>query len=298
MGRILVTGASGFLGRHLTPVLSARHEIFVLARAIPSDTGNSNISWILQDLLQPLDPARLPESIDTIIYLAQSRFHRQFPEKAADIFDVNVRGVFNLLEYGRQAGCKLFIDGASGGVYEYGARGLSETDRVSPANFFLGSKYCGELLVAGYQSFFTTIVLRFFFLYGPGQEGMLIPILLRKVLHEEPITIENRPGLRINPIYVDDAVRAVEAALDLSSSSLINIAGDEVISITDLVALMEETTGRRVKLQYRAAENRGDLIGDNARMKQELKISPRVTLREGLTRILGQISDFELASQP
>lgn len=285
MPQILITGAKGYIGSRLISSLRDRYKLFALGRHL-SLKKQSPVHWIEQDLAQTLDRSRLPDRLDAIIHLAQSRRYREFPEHAKDIFDVNIYGTFQLLEYARQTGVKCFVFASSGGVYGYSYERFFETDPVNPLNFYLSSKYTAELLLANYQPYFKTIVLRFFFVYGPGQRGMLIPNLLGKVMKGELITIEGNPGFRINPIYIEDAIRVFEPALDLQTSALFNVAGDEAVTLTDLVNLIGETASRRPQIHYRAIPVSGDLIGDNERMKEVLKVLPKVSLLEGLRAML------------
>lgn len=283
--KILITGATGFIGNHLVRLLLARHEIFALARKRPKSDFLNQAHWIEQDLTQPLDYSRLPKQIDAVIHLAQSKFYRQFPEQAPDIFAVNIHSTFQLLEYARRAGAECFIFASTGGVYGYSYEKFVETDPVSPLNFYLSSKYSAELLIANYQPLFHTVVFRFFFVYGPGQRGMLIPNLLGKVQRGEPVVIEGNPGLRINPTYVEDAVQVFEPALQLSTSALFNVAGNEVINLTSLVELMEQVSGKKASIQHTEANPGGDLIGNNERMKEVLGIQLETSLRQGLNKV-------------
>ncbi len=282
MTHILITGAAGFIGRHLVPTLQARHTVHAVVRRLPENPAPGGPHWIECDLAAPLDHARLPEHVDAIIHLAQSRFYRQFPARADDIFAVNVQSTFNLLEYARQAGAQRFIYASSGGVYDYSLEKLVETSRVDPLTFYLSSKYSAELLVANYRQIFRTAVLRFFFVYGHGQQGMLISNLLKRVQQGETITIEGNPGLRLNPIHVEDAVRVFEPLLALPESALLNVAGDEVVTLTDLVKLMELVAGRPAHVLYTEAQPKGDLVADNTRMKTILGVCPQVSLLQGL----------------
>jgi nucleoside-diphosphate-sugar epimerase len=286
MSRILITGAAGFIGTRLVSALQTGHELFVLVRPRTPRKGLLGVKWIEQDLARPLDPSHLPDRLDAIIHLAQSRHYREFPEQAKDIFDVNIHGTFQLLEYARQAGVKCFIFASSGGVYGYSYESFFETDPVSPLNFYLSSKYTAELLLANYQTYFKTIVFRFFFVYGPEQKGMLISNLLHKVMHGESITVEGNPGLRINPIYVEDAIRVFEPALNLETAGLFNVAGDEAVTLTDLVNLIGKAAARQPQIHYRAIHASGDLIGDNERMKEALKVLPMVSLPEGVREMV------------
>lgn len=289
MAKILITGANGFIGHHLVSLLKDRHEIFALVRKGPDESISKDVRWIVQDLTKPLKYSRLPKHVNAIIHLAQSKQYKQFPEGAKDIFDINVYGTFELLEYARKRGVERFLFASSGGVYGYSYEKFVETDPVNPLNFYLSSKYTAELLLGNYRKFFRTIVFRFFFVYGPGQRGMLIPILINKVRSGETITIEGDPGLRINPIYVEDAVRVFESALQLQNSDLFNVAGNEHITITDLVRLIEQALRKKAVVKHIDKDSLGDLIGDNTRMKETLKVHPTISLFEGLKKMIEEL---------
>jgi UDP-glucose 4-epimerase len=284
--KILITGATGFIGNHLVRHLQPNYEIIALRRKRLPEHDLLKMQWIEQDLAKAIDYSCLPQQVDTIIHLAQSKLYRQFPDGAQDIFDINIRTTFRLLEYARHARVKCFIFASSGGMYGYSYEKFVETDPVNPLNFYLSSKYTAELLIANYNQFFRTIVFRLFFVYGPGQQGMLISNLLHKVLCSEKIVVEGNPGLRINPIYIDDVIRAFEPTLRLSRSDLFNVAGDEIVTITDLVKLIEEATGKRALVSHTDVNPGGDLVGDNTRMKEVMGVYPKTPLIAGLRLML------------
>jgi UDP-glucose 4-epimerase len=282
MARILITGASGFIGRHLVSSLADRHRIVALVR---SDIDfPENVDVVVADLSDPL--AALPHRIDAVIHLAQSRRYREFPDGAPDVFSINVESTFNLLEYARRAGARSFVLTSTGGVYGYSYERFAESDPVSPLNFYFSSKYSAELLLASYRRFFSTVVLRPFFVYGPGQQRMLISSLIDRIIAGDQITIDGSPGLRINPIYVDDAVRVFEPALTHEGSGLFNVAGDEAITITDLVYLISELTGAPANVAHTQGDFAGDLLGDNSQMREVLGVKPAISLREGISRTI------------
>jgi len=286
MPRILVTGAKGFIGSCLVRLMHHDHDVFGIVRQMPAQDPCPGVHWIEQDLTQPLNRSRFPNGIDAIIHLAQSRFYKQFPDGANDIFGVNIHGTFRLLEYARQAGAKCFIYASSGGVYGYSYERFAETDPVSPLNFYLSSKYSSELLIANYQTFFRTVVFRFFFVYGPGQQRMLIPTLIDRVISGKTIVVEGKCGLRINPTYVGDAIRVFEPALSLEKSDVFNVAGDETVTISELIGRIETVTGREAKVEHRENEPKGNLVADNTRIKEVLGVYPQVQLIEGLSRMI------------
>ena len=133
-------------------------------------------------------------------------------------------------------------------------------------------------------------VFRFFFVYGPGQTRMLIPTLIEKVEAGQEIVIEGDPGLRINPIHVDEDVRAFEPALDAGASATINVAGPDGITITDLVDRIGDLLGRSPSVTHSASHPPGDLVADIRRLRQLLGVVPTISPAEGLRDTVAAMS--------
>jgi UDP-glucose 4-epimerase len=290
--RVLVTGAGGFIGSRLVRAVEPSHEVFALVRRTSAlaDHG-ARVEWIEHDLLMPPAAGMLPGEIDAVIHLAQSDRYRDFPGGAPDVFAVNVRATFELLEYALAAGASRFVFASTGGVYGYNYDRVLETHPVSPLNFYLSSKYAAELMIANYRALLDTVVVRPFFVYGPGQSRMLVPTLVEKVTTGTPVQIDGNPGLTINPIYVDDAVAAIAGALSSRGSGLFNLAGDESVTITALVDLIGELSGVEPIVEHRDNDPGGDLLGDNRRMKEVLGVTPQTSLRNGLSLVIGSHRD-------
>jgi UDP-glucose 4-epimerase len=202
---------------------------------------------------------------------------------------LNVAATADLVEYARRAGAERFVFTSTGGVYGHGAERFTEGDPVNPINYYLASKYAAETLLAPYVHHLHAIVLRLFFVYGPGQGQMLISSLARRVLADEPIAIEGDPGIRINPLYVEDAVRALERSLAYDSSLLCNVAGTEAITLTELVHTLAAIAGHDPSVTHTPAEHLGDIVGDIERMRTELDAEPRVRLDDGLRRLVASL---------
>src|SRR5689334_13731859 len=84
MARILITGATGFLGTRLVDRLSTDNEVWILSRKPQS--VKRQVHWLCQDLAEQHWHVELPKEIDAIIHLAQSSYFRDFPENAAHVF--------------------------------------------------------------------------------------------------------------------------------------------------------------------------------------------------------------------
>ena len=283
--RVLVTGASGFVGGHLLRRLAPAHEVFALARATPRG-GPSGVRWVEQDLTRPLDRARLPGAVDAVIHLAQSRLYKQFPESAGDIYEVNVGATFRLLDYAAAAGARRFVFTSSGGVYGLGSgRPFVETDPPDPPDFYLGTKCAAELLVRGYASALAPFIFRLFFPYGAGQPaGMLIPRLAGFVLRGEPILLQGEGGLRINPVYVGDVAEALARSLEFEGGGTFNLGGGEALSLREVGEAIGRALGREPVFAVEAGAHARSLLGDVTGLRTLLGVEPR-RFSEGVAEV-------------
>lgn len=286
---VLLTGATGFIGRHLLTSLAGAHDVVAIARAAPPDELAGLATWIRHDLARPLDRGALPAQVDTIVHLAQSPRYRDFPDGAADVFALNVAAPAELLDYARGAGAQRFVLCSTGGVYRPSDEHVREGHPVSPLNFYLASKYAAEVLLVPYREVLQTVVLRPFFVYGPGQRGMLVASLAGRVLRGEQVAVDGDPGLRINPIHVRDAARAIAAAVELDRSDVVNVAGDEAVTITELVERLAQVAATEAVIVHRGAGPAGDLLGDNTRMREVLGVVPEMTLDAGLREVVDEL---------
>lgn len=288
--RILVTGGAGFVGGALVRRLMPDHELFCLVRKDGVLPDHPHVHSILQDLAAPLEPNRLPATLDAIIHLAQSRQFRKFPEQAQDIFKVNVDSTAQLLDYGRRAKARTFIFASSGGVCGYQPRPIVETDFPEPNNFYLASKYASECLVNAYSDHFAAVVLRYFFVYGEGQRGMFMPGLVERVLKGEPVLVSGKAGITMNPVYVSDAVEATIRALDLPRQETINVAGAEITTILALAELIGHLAGRQPVYQHEPEKGPMKMVANIEKMKLTLGLVPEVALKDGVARLVNDLT--------
>lgn len=285
---IVVTGATGFMGRLLVERLARRGDAVWAVARTPGE-AREGVVWLDQDLSASALPARLPSSIDTVIHLAQSQRFREFPEHARDIFEVNVGSTLRLLDWARTAGARRFVLASSGGIYGHGERGFLETDPMAPQGplgFYLASKQCAELLAESYTSFFKVVILRFFFVYGAGQRPtMLVPRLVRAVKSGTSITLRSSDGIRLNPTHVSDALAALEGAVALEDSHKVNVGGPEVLTMRQLAETIGELVGRRPCFELEPGEP-NHLVGDTTKMAR-LLAAPATTFKAGVAELCG-----------
>lgn len=285
--KILITGATGLIGRRVIDRLTPAHEVVALTRR--ERPGNvEGVDWVKQDLSEPLDLGRLPAKLDGIVHLAQSERYRDFPDGADDVFAVNVQSTAGLLEYAQRAGAGAFVLASTGGNYAPNPEPIDEDAPLATPGPYFRSKRMAELLVENYADLIGGAVLRLFFVYGPGGR-MLVMRLAERLLAGEEIVVEGDPGMRMNPIYVDDAAAAVEAALGLREQTVVNVAGEEVVTVTDLVQRLATALGREATIRHAAAAA-ADLFADTSRMKGLLGVTAKTPLDDGLREVARSIA--------
>lgn len=283
MQKCLILGSSGLIGSHLVDKLrNEKYEIFLTSR--DPDIVKEQKKNIYLDLDEDFNYEALPSQIDTVIYLAQSENFREFPDKALNIFKVNILGLQKILDYALKAGAKKFIYASSGGIYGNVKEYFSEDMVINSCNnlgYYLSSKLCGEILADNYSSYFDIVTIRFFFVYGPGQnKSMLIPRLVNNILAKNPVILQGEKGIKINPTYVSDAVNAIEKAMQIKGSHKINVAGPSVLSIKEIAELIGDNLNVKPIFE-KNSEVTNDMVADISKMS-DLLHNPCINFKNGI----------------
>lgn len=245
--RVLVTGASGFLGGHLARALRAEGAVGA-SRTLQSD---SSIEWV-----PPFDPADTRAAraaligVDTIIHAA-GRAHvlRETHTDPLAVFrDVNVAGTRVMLDAARDVGVKNFMLLSSVSVYGDQVSGrVSAATPTAPSTPYGVSRLEAEQLVRDALSI-TTTILRLPMAYGPGMKGnplRLFDLVARGV--PLPLgSIANRRSL----LYVGNLVEAVRRllAVALPTGSILLAADAEPVSTPALVREIATALSRRSRV--------------------------------------------------
>lgn len=278
--KILITGITGLLGRNLVQMLD-QYEVHAIVRTAGNVPG---VKYYKVDFNRDWNTDVLPKDLDIICHFSQSEEFRNFPEKAADIFKVNIDSTARLLDFAYKNKVKKFVFASSGGIYGSGINPFHENSPIpSPSSlgYYLGSKLCGEILCQNYTSMLDIIIHRFFFMYGKNQnKTMLIPRLVESVRTGQKIFLQGDSGISINPIHVTDAAQAILHSLEISGSHTFNIAGNEVLSLRSIAEMIGEKLGKTPKFEVNDTLPKS-IIADNESMKA-LLYNPKIALSAGL----------------
>lgn len=287
--RILITGATGFIGRHLVERLAPDHQVFALVRKPPSQPV-SGVHFIEQDLRAPLDRYRLPSGLDAVIHQA-ALIHTENAQDDADPFAVNVIATWRLLTYAESVGVDTFVHASTGGVYGCSPTPLDENARLNPMDLYSLTKAQAELAVQSAPGSFHRVVLRYCFPYGVGTPNP-IPSYVRRAVQGEPIEIIERGGPAFNPIHISDAVDATVQALSLGKNITVNVAGTENTTFEKIARMAAQIVGqeerfRLISLAQAIPYYRSDLVASIKLMRETLPLSQVTSLLEGITELAG-----------
>ena len=278
--KVLVTGATGFVAGHLVPALGRAHEVVALGHDAARTASAEGVETLQLDLREPGFAERLPQ-VDAIVHLAQANV--PFPDGAADLFAVNTASTAALLDHARRSGATRFVFASSASVYGLGDGRRSEDDAAAATDFYSGTKLAAERFVGAYRGELGTTIMRLVAPYGPGQQNRMIPRLIASVREGRPVQLNAGGRPRMNPIYVDDVVRVVESALASDGHQLVNVAGDDSVTIRELAETIGGVVGVEPVFEERDSAS-GDIVADNRRMRDVFGLDSLTRLSDGIAR--------------
>jgi UDP-glucose 4-epimerase len=293
-GHVLVSGGNGLLGRATIQRLSASYRVTALVRKIPKNPC-LGVNYLEVDLSRDWDISDLPDQCDLIIHVAQSNNYKDFPNSALEVFNVNLTSTLKLLEYGRQAEIQRFVLASTGGLYEQNRLPLNEDSALfSPDKLthYLATKLSAEIFSRNFRPYFHVDMLRIFFMYGPEQKlNMLVPRLIKSVLENHPIQLAGNDGIRLNPIFVEDVVSIIETRMQSENSEVVNVAGQEVVTIKELAEVIGSIASMEPKFEI--VKPQLDFVSESILSSKLLSREPtslRVGLEQTVSWFRGHVS--------
>jgi GDP-4-dehydro-6-deoxy-D-mannose reductase len=276
--RVLVTGASGFIGRHLATRLES------IGKAVVRVSRSLGIDITRDDL--PMS------GVGHVFHAAARTGVVDAWKDPLSYLDVNTFGTARVLEQCRYHGSGMtFIGG-----YVYGVPQrlpIRESDRVDANNPYALSKYLAEQVCSFYARAYGVplVALRIFNVYGPGQDdSFLIPLVVRQILDPRCSEIEVMDlAPRRDYVYVSDAVDGILLSTRAPQGSAFNLGSGQAYSVEDIIKLASAAAG--IHKSYRE-------VGDRRRNETDCTIAdikglsdavgwfPRIPIDRGLSAVV------------
>lgn len=287
--KILITGATGFLGRRLVKRLNNENYHLYL-RAAEED---KSLPINKLDLLnyQALKKTIVKIKPTTVYHLgALVNLARDY-QVAQQCIDVNIKGTLNLLDSLRAAPPKKFIFTSTEEVYGDNPLPFKENQLPRPPSAYSISKIAAENLCKMYaqELGFSLVIFRIGTMYGPEQpSSRFIAQIVIKALKNEDIPINSGKKKR-DYIYVEDVIDALVSAQKIklkNQTETINLGGQRSYQLKKLVEMIVKLTNSKSKVIVGAFPDRileaDEWLLDNSKAKRLLNWQPKTPLEQGL----------------
>jgi nucleoside-diphosphate-sugar epimerase len=287
---VLLTGATGFIGRPLVEQLSALEgDVHAISRGPAPEYGDRAIWHVLdigdQDALASLIEDVAPERL---VHLAWYVEHGRF-WSAAENLDWVGRSLDLLRSFVAAGGQRAVLLGTCA-EYDW-SRAEEPLDElaspVAPASLYGTAKDALRRVAESYAdgAGIELAWARPFFFYGPHESpGRLVPAVIRPLLSGKPVeTTEG--GQRRDFMHVEDVAGGIAALLDSSVVGPVNVATGEAVAVADVVGRIASLIGRPELIKAGSLPSRPEpplLVAETHRLRDEVGFSPRWGLQDGL----------------
>ena len=313
---ILITGAAGFIGFHLSNYLNKKNIKKIIAvdnfnpyydiklkknRKIHLD---KNINFIKLDLKnsKKLKILFKKHRFKKVIHLAAQPGVRYSLINPKAYFDNNLLAFYNLIEASRQFKVKHFIYASSSSVYgntkKYPLKENFNTNK--PISFYATTKKCNELIADSYHLNFNLNCtgLRFFTVYGPyGRPDMSAYKFVNNILKNKKINVFNKGSHSRDFTYIDDVVNAIYKIIKSKKNNnheIYNIGSGNPISLKTYINEIEKYLGKKSKKKFDKLQ-KGDVLktfSDITKIKKEYNFKPKIKLKVGLKDYIKWFKSF------
>jgi nucleoside-diphosphate-sugar epimerase len=277
MRTILVTGATGFIGKRLVIRL---HELgFRVVEASRADG----------DIVSPdIFSGEKFQNIDHVVHLAGKVFVPDSWQAPLEFQRINTLGTANVLEYCRSRQIPLtYISSYLYGEPKY--LPIDEMHPLRPFNPYALSKYNAENICRFYAEQFdlSVTVVRPFNIYGPDQRAdFLISKIVSQILDDGEVELENLTSKR-DYLHVDDFIEALIACINLKDGGLniFNIGSGRSWSVMEIVDFIRKNCSRKIQVKSKNIIRQNDVrnvFADTSRAQKKLNWNPHIGFEEGV----------------
>lgn len=313
---ILVTGAAGFIGYHLSHRLASEgrrvtgvdnlnsyYDPALKQARLDRLQGFPRFQFLRCDLTDRASTEALFASggFDLVVHLAAQAGVRYSIENPHAYIDSNLTSFLNVLEGCRHQRISRLIYASSSSVYAGNTKTpFSVGDRVdAPISFYAATKRAGELMAHCYTHLFGLAAtgLRFFTVYGPWGRPDMAPFKFVDAIERGiPIDIYNYGRMERDFTFVDDVVEAVVRVMDRQPSGfrLYNVGHAEPVPLMEFVRAVERALGREARKRFLPLQP-GDIVSTHADADDLWRLigyRPATTIETGVGRLVAWYRDW------
>ncbi|GFZ22773.1 nucleotide sugar epimerase [Lacrimispora indolis] len=321
MENILVTGAAGFIGFHLSKRLldegkkvigfdnmNPYYDVRLKKSRLNILKEYDNFIFIKGDLADKEAVNRIFEQYrpEIVVNLAAQAGVRYSIENPDAYIESNIIGFFNILEACRYHRPKHLIYASSSSVYGANKKvPFSTEDKTDqPVSLYAATKKSNELLAYAYSKLYSipSTGLRFFTVYGPyGRPDMAYYSFTEKIIKGEPIKVFNNGDMYRDFTYIDDIVEGIFRLLTFAPKEdennvqhkVYNIGNNHPEKLMDFIEILEECIGKKAVKEFYPMQP-GDVyqtFADVKELVEDIGFKPSIGLKEGAIKFVDWYSD-------
>lgn len=309
MANYLITGAAGFIAARVAELLlEVGHHVVGIDNL--NDAYDIRMKEYRLGLLQEQDKFQFIEAdisdkgiietltcldtkFDAVINLAARAGVRASVENPWVYVDTNMTGTLNLLELCQQTGIPKFILASTSSIYGGDAPLPTPegADSNRPLQAYAASKKGAEAMAHAYHYLYgiDVTVVRYFTVYGPaGRPDMVMFRFAQWITEGRTLKVNGDGNQSRGFTYVDDIARGTILALKPVGYEIINLGGHEVITINELITIMEEVIGSKATVEY-FPRHPADALGNHAIVSKAGELlgwEAQISLQEGIIRLV------------
>jgi dTDP-glucose 4,6-dehydratase len=302
--RVLISGAAGFIGSHLSDLLLADGarvvgvDNFVTGRTenVAHLRQNPRFELIHHDVTEPL---KIDGSIDQIFHLASPASPVAYDKMRIATMKVNSQGTWNLLDLALEKNARFLVASTSEiygdpAVHPQREEYWGNVNPIGLRSMYEEAKRFSEACTMAYhrERQADTRIIRIFNTYGPRMglhDGRVITNFIRQAVHHEPITVFGDGTQTRSLCFVSDLVRGIKAVMEADFHEPINLGNPEDVTIVQLARdILSLVPGTRSRIDFKPSPAYDPRLRkpDLSRARQILGWSPVVSRKEGLEQIV------------
>ncbi len=308
--QILLTGAAGFLGSHLTDrLITEGHQVIGMDNFITGNhknlehlAGNDNFSFIRHDVSNFIF---VPGKIDYVLHFASPASPNPasplgYPNLPIQTLKAGALGTHNSLGVASAHNAKFLLASTSeiyGDPQEHPQKETyrGHVDPIGARSVYDEAKRFAEALTMAYHRFhhIDTRIVRIFNTYGPRMrldDGRVVPNFIQQALRGEPLTIYGDGGQTRSFCYVDDLIEGIYRLMMSDFHEPVNIGNPVETSILEFAELVNNLVGNEAGTVNKIAKRLGNdpqrRQPDITRARTIINWEPKISLKEGLTKTI------------
>lgn len=302
MLKILITGGSGFIGKHLVKSLLKNENIVTIFDNFSNSDKKSNSFFISNgvkiiegDITNLSDISNAVKDQQIVIHLAAKISVEDSIKNPSETFRVNVNGTKNVLLSCKKNNVKKIIVASSAAVYGEGIPNvkLTEESKMNPISPYGESKIKmeDEVKKKALKYEINYIILRFFNIYGIGQSteyAGVITKFLERIKNKEVLEIFGDGMQTRDFVSIQDVINSIHNSITYNKNGIFNIASGKVITIKELAELMILLSEKKLSIKH-LPPKKGDIRyseADISLAKENLRYYPKIELKDGIKKLL------------